>query len=76
MDIFDASYQGNVRRVRELLQSGVSVNTQNGAKNTPLIKAAWNNILICKLSWICLVSTLSANNSSSKDNYCTMTGKR
>ena len=45
MNIFEASWEGNVRRVRELLQSGVSVNTQDYFKDTPLIKAVMHNRL-------------------------------
>ena len=36
---------GDVRRVKELLQSGVSVNTQNEYKDTPLMLALQNNKL-------------------------------
>ena len=45
IDIFEASRVGDVGRVKELLQSGISVNTQNEYKDTPLMLAIQSNQL-------------------------------
>ena len=49
-DIFKASEFGDVSRIKELLQSGINVNSQDEDKDTPLICAAeYNQLEVARL---------------------------
>ena len=45
MDLIDAAENGNIQRVRELLDSGIDPNTKNEKDDTALIEASYNSYI-------------------------------